>query len=120
MDLLQWFINVLIKKTTGRGIKILPNKELAEELHTSIVTNFHKRKKHSPFIENICGEDLADMQLTSEFNKGFGLLLCVTDIYSKYAWVIPLKHKKGITITNVFQKDLDESNRKPNKIWLDN
>ena len=41
------------------------------------------------------------------------------DIYSKYAWVIPLKDKKGITITNVFQNILDESKRKPNKIWVD-
>ena len=50
------------------------------------------------------------MQLISEFNKGFRFLLCVIDIYSKYAWVIPLKDKKGVTITNVFQKSLDESN----------
>ena len=59
------------------------------------------------------------MQLMSKFNKGFRLLLCVIGIYSKYAWVIPLKDKKGITITNPFQKILDESNRKPNKIWVD-
>ena len=42
----------------------------------------------------------------------------VIDIYSKYAWVIPLKDKKGITITNAFQKILDKSNCKPNKIWI--
>ena len=42
-----------------------------------------------------------------------------SDIFSKYAWVIPSKDKKGITITNVFQKILDESNHKPNKIWRD-
>ena len=59
------------------------------------------------------------MQLMSKFNKGFRLLLCVIGIYSKYGWVIPLKDKKGITITNPFQKILDESNRKPNKIWVD-
>ena len=41
------------------------------------------------------------------------------NIFSKYAWVISLKDKKGITITNAFQKILDESNRKPNKIWVD-
>ena len=58
------------------------------------------------------------MQLISKFNKGFLLLLCVIDIYSKYAWVIPLKDKKGITVTNAFQKNLDESNCKPNKIWV--
>ena len=43
----------------------------------------------------------------------------VIDIYSKYDWVIPLKNKKGNTITNAFQKILDKSNRKPNKIWVD-
>ena len=40
------------------------------------------------------------------------------DIYNKYAWVIPLKDEKVITITNAFQKILDKSNRKPNKIWV--
>ena len=59
------------------------------------------------------------MQLISKFNKGFRFLLCVIDIFSKYAWVVPLKDKKGITITNAFQKILKESNRKPNKIWVD-
>ena len=59
------------------------------------------------------------MQLISKFNKEFRFLLWVLDVYSKYAWVIPLENKIGITITNAFQKNLDESNRKPNKIWLD-
>ena len=59
------------------------------------------------------------MQLISKFNKRFRFLLCVIDIYSKYAWVIPLKDKKGITITNSFQKIFNELNRKPNKIWVD-
>ena len=56
------------------------------------------------------GADLADMQLISMFNKGFRFLLCVIDIFSKYAWVVPLKDKKSITITNAFQKILDGSN----------
>ena len=59
------------------------------------------------------------MKLISKFSNRFRFLLCVVDIYSKYAWVIPLKDKKGITITNAFQKILKESNRKPSKIWLD-
>ena len=46
-------------------------------------------------------------------------LLCVVDIFSKYTWIIPLKDKKGITITNAFQKKLKESNGKANKIWVD-
>ena len=58
------------------------------------------------------------MQLISKFSKIFRFLLCVIDIYSKYAWVITFKDKKGITITNAFQKILDESNCKPNKVWV--
>ena len=58
------------------------------------------------------------MQLISKFNKKFRFLLCVTDICSKYAWVIPLKDKKGTSIVNAFQKRLKESDRKPNKIWV--
>ena len=59
------------------------------------------------------------MQLLSKFNKGFRFLLCVIDIFSKYAWVIPLKDKKCISIANGFQKILDGSKGKPNKIWAD-
>ena len=58
------------------------------------------------------------MKLISKFNKGFRFLLCVIGTFSKYAWVMPLRDKKGITITNAFQKILDESNHKPNKIWV--
>ena len=50
------------------------------------------------------GADLADMQLISKFNEGFRFLLCVINIFSKYAWVVPLKDKKGISIVNDFQK----------------
>ena len=59
------------------------------------------------------------MQLISKFYKGFRFLLCVFDIFSKHAWVIPLKDLKGTTITYAFQKMLDKSRRKPNKIWVD-
>ena len=53
------------------------------------------------------------------FNKEFTFLLSAINIYSKYAWVIPLKDKKRVIITNAFQKMLDESKRKPNKMWVD-
>ena len=59
------------------------------------------------------------MQLISEFNKIIRFLLCAIDIYSKYAWAVPLKEKKGVTTVNVFQKILDASKIKPNKIWVD-
>ena len=65
------------------------------------------------------GADLADIQPISKFNQGFNVSLCVIDIYIKYAWVIPLKDKKGITISNAFQKILSGSNEKTDKIWID-
>ena len=97
----------------------MSNKESAEELHKPIIRKFKKRNVLSLFTDNIWGVDLDDMQLISKFNKGFRFLLCVIDVFSKYALVIPLKCKKGTTITNVFQKILDDSNLKPNKLCLD-
>ena len=110
----------LIKKTSGSGIKNenIPNTELAKEFNKSIIRKC-KKKEHSFFIDNIWGADFADMQLISTFNKRIRFLLCVINIFSKYVWVIPSKNKKGTTITNVFQNILDESNCKPNKIWVD-
>ena len=83
------------KKTAGSGIKTMhQNEQLAEELHKPITKKFNKRKVYSAFKDNIWGAHLADMQLISKFIKGFRFLLCVIDIFSKYAWVVPLKIKK--------------------------
>ena len=57
------------------------------------------------------------MQLISKFNKGYKFSLCVVDIFSKYDWIVPLKDKKVLVLLMVF-KVLDDSNRKPNKIWV--
>ena len=65
------------------------------------------------------GVDLADMQLISKFNRGFRFLLCVINIFSKYAWVVPLKDEKSVSIVDTFQKILNKSRREPNKIWVD-
>ena len=109
------------KKSIGTAVDIPLefNEQLAKELHKRFIRKFKKRKVYSRFRDNIYGADLADMQLISKFNKRFRSLLCVIDIFSKYAWVIPLKDKKGISIVNAFQKILEKSDRKPNKIWVD-
>ena len=100
--------------------KLTPqNQQLAEELHKPIIKKFEKRKLHAAFKDNIWGADLADMQLLSKYNKGIRFLLCVIDIPSKYAWVVPLKDKKGVSIVTAFQSILKQSNRKANKIWVD-
>ena len=113
------------KKSKGSGVKhvntkLTPqNQQLAEELHKPIIKKIEKRKVHAAFKDNIWGADLADMQLLSRYNKGIRFLLCVIDIFSKYAWVVPLKDKKGISIVKAFQIILKQSNRKRNKIWVD-
>ena len=61
------------------------------------------------FKDNIWGINLANMQLISKYNKGIRYLLCVIDLFSKYSWVVPLKEKKVVTITNAFQSILDNS-----------
>ena len=84
-----------------------------------LLKNLKKRTVYSEFKDNIWGADLADIQLINKFNERIRFLLCVIDIFSKYPWVVPLKDKKGVSIANAFQKILDDSNRKPNKIWVD-
>ena len=74
---------------------------------------------YSSFKDNIWGVGLADMQLISKYNKGIRYLLCAIDLFSKYAFVVSLKDKEGTTIVNAFQSILKESDRKPNKIWVD-
>ena len=90
-----------------------------EELHKTIIRSFKKRTVYSGFKGNIWGADLGDTQLISKSNKGFRFLLCVIDIFSKYTWVVPLKDKIGVSIVNAFQKILKESNKKPNRVWVD-
>ena len=109
------------KKSTGSGFKKLKNSSstLADERHKPIIRKFNKRKVYSQFKDNIWGVDLADMQSLSRKNKGIKYLLCAIDLYSRYAFVIPLKDKKGISIVNAFNKIIKQSNRKPNKIWVD-
>ena len=86
------------KKSTGSGFKKLKNSSsiLADELHKPIIKEFDKRKLYLQFKDNIWGVDLVDMQSLSRKNKDIKYLLCVIDLYSKYAFVIPLKDKKGV------------------------
>ena len=95
------------------------NKILAEELHKPVIKKFSKRKVYSQCKDNIWGVDLADTQSLSKKNKGIKFLLCAIDLFSKNAFLVPLKDKKGISIVNAFNKIIKQSNRKPNKLWVD-
>ena len=106
------------KTFSGSDIANEPNYQLANELHKSSIRKL-KKKVYLSFRGNIWGVDLADMQSLSKYNKGIKYLLCAIDLFSKYAWVVPIKDKKGTSIVNAFKKILSDSNRKPNKIWVD-
>ena len=88
------FLNVIrLKKIRDKSVDTHPP-----------TTKFLPEFYNTLFIDNIWGADVADMQLISKFSKGLRFSLCVIDIYSKYARVMPLKDKKGITIINAYQK----------------
>ena len=107
------------KPTAGPSALARNSSILADERHKPIIEKFNKRKVYSQFKDNIWGVDLADMQSLSRKNKGIKYLLCAIDLYSKYAFIIPLKDKKEISIVNAFNKIIKQSNRKANKIWVD-
>ena len=98
------------KKSTGSGIASASI--LSNELHKPIIKKFDKIKVYSQFKDNIWGVDLADMQSLGRKNKGIKYLLCAIDLYSKYAFVLPLKDKKGISIVNAFNKIIKQSGKK--------
>ena len=106
------------KKSKGRGIVNETHYQLANELHKPIITKLKKLKVYSSFRDNIWDVDLADMQSLSKYNKGIKYLLCAIDLFSKYAWVVPIKDIKGTSIVNAFKKIISKG-RKPNKIWVD-
>ena len=110
------------KKPKGSDIPVKStpqNEQLTKELQKPIIRKFKKRKVHAAFKDHIWGADLADMRLINKCNKEVRFFLCVIDSFSKYALVVPLKDKKGASIVAAFQSILKQSNRKPNKIWVD-
>ena len=92
------------RMSMGSGTVKPSSSILAGELHKPVIKKPGKRKAYSQFKYNIWGVDLADMQSLSRKNKGIKYLLCAIDLFSKYAFVVPLKDKKGISIVNAFNK----------------
>ena len=103
----------LLKKTVKKD-----NKILSDELHKPKRKNYIRRKIIVNHIDEIFAADLVEMQKFSKINKGYRYLLTCIAIFSKYAFVIPLKDKKGITIKNALQKIFNK--RKPKFLWTDN
>ena len=90
---------------------------LSNELHRPIRRNFPKRRVISYGIDKIWSADLVEMGKFSKWNKGFKYLLMVIDVFSKFGWIVPLKNKKGETVTDAFKSIITK--RKPEMLWTD-
>ena len=104
-------------KKTGSGVSL--NEQLAEELHKPIAKKFKRRKVYARFKDNIWAADLSEIGSLSSKNKNVKYLLYAIDVFNKYAWVKPLKDKNGKTVLNAFIEIVGESNRKSDKLWVD-
>ena len=104
------------KQKLGLGVEN-HNKILSGELHKSKRKNYPRRKIIVNNINEIFTVDLVEMQKFAKLNKGYRYLLTCIDIFSKFAWVIPLKNKRGITIKNALQRIFKQ--RKPKFLWTD-
>ena len=98
--------------------KINWQQQLADELHKLIKRNFTRRRVIVNHIDEIWASDLVEMQQFSRWNKGYKYLLTVIDVFSKYGWIIPMKDKKGETVTESF-KTIFKEGRKPQFLWTD-
>ena len=95
------------------------NEQLAEELHKTVTKKLKRRKVYPKFKGNIWVSDLAEIESLPSRNKNVKYFLCVVDVFTKYAWVKPLKDKTGKTVVNAFIETVNEFNGKPNKLWVD-
>ena len=103
-------------KKTRSGASV--NEELAQKQHKTVIKKFKRRIVNARFRDNIWAEDLAEMRPLSSKSRDVTYLLCVIDVFTKYVWVKSLKDKKSKTVLNGFINIVNESNCKPNKLWV--
>ena len=102
---------------TGLGISV--NEPLAKEFHKTVTKKLKRRTLYARFKDNVWTVDLAEMESLPSKNKNVKYLSCVINIFTNYAWVKPLKDKKAKIVLNAFIETVNEPNRKPNKLWVD-
>ena len=111
----------LFEKKTGSGISV--NEQIAEKFHKPLIKKLKRRKVYARFKDNILAANLAEITSQSSKNKNVKYLLCVIYVFTcmtmhQYAWVKPLKDKKGKTVLNAFLEIVNESCRKPNNLQV--
>src|SRR5690606_28357927 len=93
--------------------------KFAEEIHHQVRRKFKRRKVIVTGLDKIWAMDLASMESFTDYNKGYKYILCIIDVFSKYAWCVPLKNKTGSSILKAVKDVVAESGRIPEKIWVD-
>ena len=111
-----WSIGSFDKKKKSR---INVKEQLAQSLHKSVIRKFRRRKDYARFKDNIWAADLAEIESLFSKNKNVKYLLCVIDVFSKYAWVKPLQGKKCKVVLNGLIEIVNEFHHKLNKLWVD-
>ena len=118
----QWglanIVHKLFDKKTGLGTNVNEH-HLALELHKPAIKKFKRRKVYARFQDTISAADLAEMGSLFSKNGSVKFLLCVMDVFTKYAWVKPLKDRKTKTVLHVFTEIVSQSKWKPNKFSVD-
>jgi len=107
----------------GRSVASSSRSELdkieAKELHKRVVRKFQRRPVIVNGVDDVWAADLVDMSEFAKANKGNKWILTVIDVLSRYAWAVPMKNKTGAAVMDAITTIITESNRQPNKIWVD-
>ena len=106
-------------KKTGLVAKATVNEEVAQKVRKPVTNKFKRKKVYARLKDNIWAADLVEMESLSSKNRGVKYLLCVVDVFTKYAWIKPLKDKKAKTVLHDFIEIVDQFNCKANKLWAD-
>ena len=113
----QFDIRYVFDKKTGSGVNV--NEVIAQEFHKPVIQNFKSRKVYARFKDNIWAVDLAEIGSLSSKNHGINYLLCVIDVFTKYAWLKPLTISKKLKQFLMVYWIANESKRQPNNLWID-
>jgi len=91
----------------------------AQEIHKRAVKKFPRREVFVNALDEVWAMDLASLESLSSYNNGFKFILCIVDVFSKFAWAVPLKNKTAETVLSAVQNVIQKSKRKPKKFWVD-
>ena len=94
-------------------------KRMTYEVYRPVKKEYPTRKSLSSGVDHIWTSDLMDMQLEAKENNGMKYGLVVLDMFSRYAWIVPIKDKTGDSVLVAFKSIIETSRRKPAKLWVD-